>query len=67
MNSSGGKKTFPESGRDRDLLLEEMKNRKANDYKWQEGKNFAYVYYPGEEILSLVKLISTSFSHTYIL
>ena len=46
---------FPEMGRPQNELLEEMAARKAEDYKWQEGKTFAYVYYPGEEILSMVK------------
>ncbi len=46
---------FPEKGRKREDLLEEMKSKKTEDYRWQEGKTFAYVYYPGEEILSTVK------------
>lgn len=49
------KVAFPQKGREREELLREMKAKKANDYRWQEGKTFAYVYYPGEEILQTVK------------
>ena len=46
---------FPSSGTPRDVLLQKMADRKANDYRWREGKTFAYVYYAGEEILSTIK------------
>lgn len=46
---------FPQKGTPREALIEKMKAKKANDYRWQEGKTFAYVYNPGEEILTTVK------------
>ncbi len=49
------KKAFPEKGTPRETLLQKMSDRKANDYRWRDGRTFAYVYYAGDEILETVK------------
>ncbi len=49
------RKAFPQTGTPRETLLQQMADRKANDYRWRDGRTFAYVYYAGDEILETVK------------
>lgn len=48
-------KKIPQTGLTEEALFAEMKNMAKDDLDWRNGRNFAYVYYPGEEILSVVK------------
>jgi len=48
-------KKIPSKGLSESELFQEMEALKKDDLKWKSGRNFAYVYYPGEEILSVVK------------
>ncbi len=48
-------KSIPQKGQDRASLLTEMENMKANDLRWRDGRNFSYVYFPGDEIVDTVK------------
>ncbi len=48
-------KKIPSNGLSEAELFSEMEAMKKDDLKWQTGRNFAYVYYPGEEILNVVK------------
>lgn len=49
------KMQFPEKGMERAALLAQMKSMSANDADWRSGRNFAYVYFAGDEILDTVK------------
>lgn len=51
--------TFPEKGMAKEELLNTLKTLKKHDADWRAGRNFAYVYFAGDEILETVK---TSFS-----
>ena len=46
---------IPERGRTAANLLEELKERKAADLDWRGGRNFAYVYYAGQETLDAIQ------------
>lgn len=46
---------FPEKGMDKTDLIQMLKDKKGADAKWKEGKTFSYVYFAGDEILSLVQ------------
>ncbi|MFK7771119.1 MAG: aspartate aminotransferase family protein [Saprospiraceae bacterium] len=48
-------KKIPTKGLTETELFEEMTALRKDDLNWRDGRNFAYVYYPGEEILSVVK------------
>lgn len=48
-------KKIPQKGLSESELFEEMNLLRQNDLNWRDGRNFAYVYYPGEEILNVVK------------
>ncbi len=48
-------KKIPSKGLSESELFQEMEALKKDDLNWKSGRNFAYVYYPGEEILSVVK------------
>jgi sphinganine-1-phosphate aldolase len=50
-----GKKILNEEGIRSDELLAELKRRKEQDIKWRSGKNFAYIYHPGDEVLEAVR------------
>ena len=49
------KKNFPHHGLDKEQLLEELRNRKAADIRWREGRHFAYIYYPGDEDAAAIR------------
>ncbi len=53
--SKKNKATFPQKGMDKTTLLEELKGLKKDDADWRGGRNFAYVYFAGDEILDTVK------------
>lgn len=44
---------LPETGRDRESLLEEMELRRGGDADWREGRTWSLVYHAGEEIEDL--------------
>jgi glutamate/tyrosine decarboxylase-like PLP-dependent enzyme len=46
---------FPEQGMEREALLAQMKSMSKDDANWRSGRNFAYVYFAGDEILETVK------------
>ncbi|MEO1516495.1 MAG: aspartate aminotransferase family protein [Bacteroidota bacterium] len=46
---------IPPEGVSRDSILSELENMKTNDIKWRAGRSFSYVYFAGDEILSLVQ------------
>lgn len=46
---------FPQKGISKTAVLEQIKNLKEKDANWKAGRNFAYVYYAGDEILDTVK------------
>ena len=48
-------KKIPQKGLTETELFAEMNALRKDDLNWRNGRNFAYVYYPGEEILSVVK------------
>ncbi|MFK8005911.1 MAG: aspartate aminotransferase family protein [Saprospiraceae bacterium] len=48
-------KKIPQKGLTEIELFAEMNDLRKDDLNWRNGRNFAYVYYPGEEILSVVK------------
>ena len=48
-------KKIPSKGLTETELFAEMNALRKDDLNWRNGRNFAYVYYPGEEILSVVK------------
>ena len=48
-------KKIPTQGLSEADLFSEMEALKKDDLKWRTGRNFAYVYYPGEEILNVIK------------
>jgi len=50
---------FPEKGMAKEALFDTLKSLKKDDADWKAGRNFAYVYFAGDEILETVK---TSFS-----
>jgi sphinganine-1-phosphate aldolase len=49
------KTIFPEKGMDKTAIFEELKIMKRDDADWKAGRNFAYVYFAGDEILNTVK------------
>jgi len=53
--SKNRKTAFPQKGMDKTSLLEEIKSLKKEDANWRAGRNFAYVYFAGDEILDTVK------------
>jgi len=46
---------LPETGRDSEGILSELKSRQSNDLNWREGRVFSYVYDAGEEAMELLK------------
>ena len=48
-------KKIPQEGLSKESLFAEMKEMSKEDLDWRNGRNFAYVYYPGEEISNIVK------------
>ena len=48
-------KKIPPKGLSETELFAEMNALRKDDLNWRDGRNFAYVYYPGEEILNVVK------------
>lgn len=46
---------FPEKGIEKEALIQQLKNLKADDADWRSGRNFAYVYFAGDEVLNTVK------------
>ena len=48
------KPAFPESGRGREALLDELEGMKSGDVPWREGRVFAYIYNPGPEARAVV-------------
>ncbi len=48
-------KKIPTQGIDKTTLFAHLDEISKEDLDWKNGRNFAYVYYPGEEILSVVK------------
>ncbi len=48
-------KKFPEKGMERSALIAQMKAMSKDDADWRSGRNFAYVYFAGDEILDTVK------------
>jgi sphinganine-1-phosphate aldolase len=52
---------LPRTGRAREAILEEMKQRRARDVDWRGGKVFSLVFYAGDEVLSLLQDASKLF------
>ncbi|MEM6967413.1 MAG: aspartate aminotransferase family protein [Bacteroidota bacterium] len=48
-------KKIPSTGLTEAALFAEMTDMAKDDLDWRNGRNFAYVYYPGEEISNVVK------------
>ncbi len=46
---------FPQKGMSRGEVLDKIKAFKKDDADWRAGRNFAYVYYAGDEILDTIK------------
>lgn len=46
---------FPERGAGREDVLGELESARVNDVRWKDGRAFSLVFYPGEEIYSLVR------------
>lgn len=46
---------IPEKGRSIGTLLTAMESMKSKDIRWREGRNFAYVYFAGDQVLSDVQ------------
>ncbi|MCB1701007.1 MAG: aspartate aminotransferase family protein [Pseudomonadales bacterium] len=46
---------FPAHGQSSENILSQLKSRKSNDVRWEEGRVFAYIYDPGEEAQQLLK------------
>lgn len=46
---------FPQKGMSKDALLDKIKAFQSEDANWRAGRNFAYVYFAGDEILETVK------------
>ncbi|MGV3525386.1 MAG: pyridoxal phosphate-dependent decarboxylase family protein [Candidatus Sericytochromatia bacterium] len=46
---------FPQQGRSKDSLLQEMKALKEKDMNWQDGRIFSLVFSAGDEVLELLK------------
>jgi len=47
---SSQKKTFPLSGTSRESLKSEMEEARLKDARWQDGKTFSMVFYPGDSV-----------------
>ena len=52
---------IPDNGRPMDDLLREMEAFKEQDIRWRQGRNFAYVYFAGDQVLSDVQRAYMSF------
>lgn len=50
-----GKISIPEHGKDRESLLDQMREMRGEDVDWRGARTFALVYNPGEEVMALVK------------
>ena len=46
---------FPQQGKSRDSIMENLEARKGGDVPWAEGRVFAYIYDAGEEAKQLLK------------
>jgi len=46
---------FPREGMSKDQLFKSMEARRSGDLKWQDGKSFCLIYYPGKEKSEMVK------------
>ena len=53
--ASSDMKKIPQKGLTEKELFDEMKTLSRDDLDWRNGRNFAYVYYPGKEISEVVK------------
>lgn len=47
--------TLPKTGRDKESILAELKERRRGDVDWRSGKVWGYIYDPGEETLEVGK------------
>lgn len=47
--------TLPKTGMETDQLLYHLQSLKAEDVRWQDGKAFSLVYYPGKEKSDMIK------------
>ena len=52
---------LPKSGRRKFDVLSQMEQARDQDVKWKEGRVFSLVFYPGEEVLDLLKQAYTMF------
>jgi glutamate/tyrosine decarboxylase-like PLP-dependent enzyme len=48
-------KTIPQQAVPKDVLMAQLKEDKAHNLKWEEGKSFCLIYYPGNEYSSMIK------------
>ncbi|MBK9713317.1 MAG: aspartate aminotransferase family protein [Kouleothrix sp.] len=46
---------LPAGGRPRERVLDAMRARRSDDVKWQAGRVWSLVFYPGDQIAGLVK------------
>ena len=54
---------FPVKGKDSAKLIEEMINRREQDFGWEQGKMFGFVYYPGKEIADTLESVYKIYMH----
>jgi sphinganine-1-phosphate aldolase len=47
--------TIPEKAVPSEILFSDMQESRNNDLKWQEGKSFCLIYYPGDEKAELIQ------------
>lgn len=46
---------FPDKGLERQDVLGRLESARTNDVRWKDGRAFSLVFYPGEDIYSLVR------------
>ena len=49
-------KSIPKIGLSKEEVLQKLEAIKSNDIDWRKGRNFAYVYHPGNELGDTIKL-----------
>lgn len=53
--ADGKKYTFPEKGIEKEQLFRQMDEYRQRDLKWQEGRSFCLIYYPGKEKSEMIR------------
>lgn len=57
-------KKLPEKGINEQEISEQLKQISSQDMRWQEGKFFGYLYYPGDEYYKVIKKSYADYSAT---